>query len=371
MRKFVIVVYLILLLLAQVSCDRQSTETTRTDKAGSPESPATSDSSRTSADFSHIDEILQKAAPQLGGGVAVILIKADRVVYRKAFGNYKIEQVIPIASSSKWLAGAVLMTMVDDGTLSLDDRVSKYLPHFSEEKAEIILRQLFAHTSGLPAETSCRNNRKTTLEACSGQIARLKLNAQPGTQFFYGGVSMQVGGRVLEVAGGKSWNDLFVEKIATPLGMSKTDFFAYGETGNPRPAGDARSSLDDYGKFLRMILNGGELDGRRILSQTAIEEMHGDQTQGSSIRYTIFGNKGHLDPDLPKATYGVGMWREKVEPQRGKIVIVSSPGALGCYPWIDFEKKVAGAIFTRSTFSESLPVYLRLREAVSQMADQL
>ena len=180
---------------------------------------------------------------------------------------------------------------------------------------------------------------------------------------------MHAGGRVMEIAGGKAWNDLFIERIAAPLGMKNTDFHAYGPTGNPRPAGDGRSSLDDYGKFLQMILNGGELNGQRILSAKAIEEMHGDHTRGSSIRYTIFGNKGHLDPDLPKATYGVGMWREKIELE--KIVIASSPGALGCYPWVDFEKKVAGAIFTRGTFSRSLPVYLRLREVVGQIADQL
>lgn len=317
-----------------------------------------------------IDKLLESSVSTIGGGFAVILIKDNRTVYRKAFGGYRIDQVVPVASSSKWLAGALVMALVDEGKLSLDDRVSKYLPEFAGDKAEVTIRQLFAHTSGLPAEIGCRNNRQTTLEACAKQIANVKLTAQPGTEFFYGGVSMQVGGRVLEVVGGESFNDLFVRKIALPLGMASTDFYAYGATDNPRPAGDARSTLDDYAKFLQMIVNGGEFNGRRILSAKAIEEMHRDHTGGSSIKYSIFWNKGHLDPTLPSARYGVGVWGEKIDPRSGKILMASSPGALGSYPWVDFENKVAGVIFTRGTFSRTLPVYLKLREAVRRMANK-
>jgi CubicO group peptidase (beta-lactamase class C family) len=315
-------------------------------------------------DVSQIDRLLSDQGKQLGS-FAVVIIQNDRIVYRKSFGNYRIDQVVPIASSSKWLAGALVMSLVDEGKLSLDAPVSKYLPEFTGDKAAITVRQLFAHTSGLPAEIGCRNNRQTTLEACAKQIAKANLTAQPGTEFFYGGVSMHAGGRVVEVVTGKSWNDAFVDRIAKPLGMTNTDFLAYGPTSNPRPAGDARSTLDDYAKFLQMILNGGAINGRRILSANAVEEMHRDQTRGSTIRYSIFWNKGHLDPALPSAGYGVGMWGEKTDAQSARILLASSPGALGSYPWIDFENKVAGVIFTRGTFSRTLPVYLRLRAAAT------
>lgn len=176
---------------------------------------------------------------------------------------------------------------------------------------------------------------------------------------------MHAGGRVVEVVTGKSWNDAFVDRIAKPLGMANTDFLAYGPTSNPRPAGDARSTLDDYAKFLQMILNGGAINGRRILSANAVEETHRDQTRGSTIRYSIFWNKGHLDATLPSSRYGVGMWGEKTDAQSARILLASSPGALGSYPWIDFENKVAGVIFTQGTFSRTLPVYLRLRAAAT------
>ena len=339
----------------------------------SPAAPQSPPASRAPTDLktidvSHIDRLISEQGKQLGS-FAVVIIQNDRVVYRKSFGNYRIDQVVPIASSSKWLAGALVMSLVDEGKLFLDAPVSKHLPEFTGDKAAITVRQLFAHTSGLPPEIGCRNNRQTTLEACAKQIAKATLRAQPGTEFFYGGVSMHVGGRVVEVVTGQSWNDAFVERIAKPLGMANTDFFAYGATSNPRPAGDARSSIDDYAKFLQMILNGGELNGQRVLSAGAIAEMHRDQTRGSTIRYSIFGNKGHLDPALPSSGYGVGMWGEKTDTQSGKILLASSPGALGSYPWIDFENKVAGVIFTRGTFSRTLPVYVRLREAPRNMAN--
>lgn len=307
------------------------------------------------ADLDSLDKILQNALPSLGGGAALLLIEKDRTVYRKTFGSFRAEQVLPIASATKWLSGAVILSLVDEGLLALDNTLVQYLPEFTDQKASISVRQLFAHTSGLPPEAACRNNRATSLEECVKTMARLSLQADPGTRFHYGGVSMHVGGRVAEVVTGKPWNEIFMERIAMPLGLTQTDYHAYGPTQNPRPAGDARSTLDEYGKFLLMLLNRGSFQGTRVLSEEAVDQMHRDQTEGASISYSIFGDKGHLDSSLPASRYGVGVWLESGE-------AVSSPGALGAYPWIDLRNNVAGLILTRSTFSPSLPVYLRIKQ---------
>src|SRR5687767_15400736 len=82
-------------------------------------------------DLTAIDNILERAAPRLGG-CALLLIKDDKVVYRKSFGRFGADKVVPVASASKWLSGALIMTLVDDGKLSLADTVSKYI-HRSEE----------------------------------------------------------------------------------------------------------------------------------------------------------------------------------------------------------------------------------------------
>ena len=331
---------------------------------------ATSDKARTlnQIDFTSLDAVLEKAAPQFRGGLGFILVSRTGVIYREAYGGYDLERVLPIASSTKWMSGAVVMSLVDEGKLSLDDPVSKFLPAFAGDKAGITVRQLFSHTSGLPAEAQCRNNKRTSLEQCANEIASMRLHAQPGAKFFYGGVSMHVGGRLVEIVDGKPWNDVFLERIATPLQLSKTDYYAYGQTENPRPAGDGRSSLDEFARFLMMILNEGSFEGRRVLSPSAVVEMHKDQTGGSLIEYTIFGDKGDLDPRLPKATYGIGMWREVYE-DHSDALDVSSPGALGSYPWIDFQRGVGGMILTNNTFSRSLPIYLEVKKRTQQIID--
>lgn len=317
-------------------------------------------------DFTNVDRILERISPK-HGGIALVLVTDDNVIYRQSFGRHTPETVVPIASASKWLSGAVIMTLVDEGKLSLDDPVSKYLPEFSGDKANITIRQLFAHTSGLPSETRCRNDKTTSLERCASEIARLRLSATPGEEFFYAGVSMHVAGRVAEVVTGKSWNDLFVERIAQPLGMTKTDFFAYGPTANPRPAGDARSSADDYARFLQMLLAEGKFDGRQILSARAVAELHSDQTRGARIEYTIYEKHRDLDPDLPLARYGVGVWRERVT--NGQLQELSSQGALGFTPWIDVQRKYGGVISVRSSFSRIMPDYLELKKEIRRIID--
>lgn len=354
-------------LLTATGCDTQRPASGSND---SPQAPATSNAvpaaSQESYDFTAVDKILERAAPQLGG-CALVLVKDGKVIYRKAFGRFAPDKVVPIASASKWLSGAVLMSLVDEGKLRLDDPVSKYLPEFADDKAAVTVRHLFSHTSGLPPEANCRNDKRTTLEACASELARLRLRAAPGEEFHYGGVSMHVGGRVTEIAGGKSWNELFAEKIAAPLGMTRTDFFAYGQTANPRPEGDARGSADDYARFLQMILGKGQYDGQQVLSAASVEEMHKDQTVDARIGYTIYEKHGDLDPSLPRARYGIGVWRERVDEGSGELLEANSPGALGFIPWIDFKRNLAGVLSAQSSFSRVLPVYLELKKEIRRI----
>ncbi len=365
--SFVRILLVAICVLTGVGCgQRQSpTRPPANTNAATASTSASPQSTPAAYDFTSLDKLLEQVARK-HGGCALVVVKDNRVLYRKGFGTHKTDQVIPIASASKWLSGALLMSFVDEGKLSLDDPVAKFLPEFTNDKANITIRQLFAHTSGLPPEAGCRNDKRTTLEACANQIARVKLRAAPGTEFYYGGVSMHVAGRIAEVINGKPWNELFVERIATPLGMSRTDFFAYGSTGNPRPAGDARSSVDEYARFMQMLLQRGSFNGQRILSETSVAEMHKDQTAGVRIAYTIYERHARLDPDLLLARYGVGVWREKVA-DNGQLLEASSQGALGFSPWLDVERNLAGVLSVRSSFSLALPDYLAVKDQIRRI----
>jgi CubicO group peptidase (beta-lactamase class C family) len=374
LKRLIVLFFLAACVLVAAGCNRaHTTNSTQDGGQPTPHQPASSStvsSATTPAayDFTSIDDLLERIARK-HGGCTLVVVKDEKVIYRKGFGSHQPDRVIPIASASKWLAGAVIMSLVDEGKLSLDDRVSKYLPGFTETKATITIRRLFSHTSGLPPEARCRNDKRTSLEHCVNEIARMKLRAGPGEEFYYGGVSMHVAGRVAEIVSGQSWNNLFLVRVATPLGMTHSDFFAYGPTSNPRPAGDARSSADEYARFLQMILQRGSFDGKRILSEPSVLEMHNDQTGGARIAYTIYEKHAALDQSLPLARYGIGMWREKADAS-GRLVEASSQGALGFSPWIDFERNLAGVLSVSSSFSRALPEYLAVKEQVRRIVSQ-
>ena len=357
--RFCLVAYLLTSTIFSLACAKNSSSTPTPQSTPTPPR-------RVSYDFSGVDRLLERIGPK-HGGCALVLVKDNEVIYRKSFGRHTADKVVPVASASKWLSGALLMTLVDEGKLSLDQRVSEFLPEFTGEKSNITIRQLFSHTSGLPSETRCRNDKRTSLERCASEIARLPSVATPGEEFFYAGVSMHVAGRIAEIVSGKSWNDLFVERIAMPLGMTKTDFFAYGPTSNPRPAGDVRSSADEYARFLQMLLQNGSFEGKQIVSPQSVIEMHKDQTGGARIEYTIYEKHRALDPNLLLARYGIGMWREKFNPDNQQVLELSSQGALGFTPWIDVELRLAGVLSVQSSFSRVMPDYLELKEEIRKV----
>lgn len=91
---------------------------------------------------------------------------------------------------------------------------------------------------------------------------------------------MQVAGGIAEVATGISWDSLFKLKIATPLGLKHTDYIGLGPTKNFRIAGDAGTTMPDYARFLSMILNYGNFNGKQVLSPESMKLMGMDETEG-------------------------------------------------------------------------------------------
>lgn len=294
--------------------------------------------------YSGIDSILNDSVPARFGNRCFALITINgKVVYSKSYGGYLDSTVRKIASCSKWLSGAVLMSLVDQGKLSLDDTVGKYLPVFSQYgKGNITLAQLVSHTSGLPGSSArdYEDDQNITLAQCADSIAKnVALIAQPGSKFDFGNVSMQVAGRVCEVVSGQKWNTLFQDNIAVPCGMSYTN---YGLDPNPSIANGASSSPRDYSIFLYMIMNNGTaLNGRQVLSQKAISAMEQGLTSKATVAYSPY------PASLLPATnfYGVGNWRDDVAPG-DSLIESSSPGAFGTHPWINRDKKLTGLIFT-------------------------
>jgi CubicO group peptidase (beta-lactamase class C family) len=265
----------------------------------------------------------------LAGGV-LLVARGDHVVHRFGTGRMTERTVIPIASASKWLTAATLMTFVDQGRVHLDDPVSRFLPAFGGAKAGITVRELLSHRTGLPS-ADCEGVPTTTLAHCVRTIARGgDPVVPPGSAFHYSGVGFVIAGRLIEHLSGTPFEDTFEARIARPLGMTHTRFDGTGRvrTRNPAPAASARSTVRDYARFLRMLAHDGTVDGHVVLRPASVAEIERDQVAGLDTT-----DDGAVQiTGVP--TYGLGVWRDVVAPD-DTIEVVSGSGALGFYPWID------------------------------------
>ena len=263
-------------------------------------------------------------------GAVLLVVRGDAVIHEADFGSLGASSVFPIASASKWLTSATLMTLVDDGEVALDERVATYLPEFKGAKRAITVRELLSHTHGLPY-AECIGDTSTTTANCTSAIAGgPDPTTKPGKQFSYGGVGYEVAGRIIEVVAGQSFEDAFEARIAQPLGMARTRFDEYEgrRFRHPQPAGSAVSTVDDYAKFLAMLAAGGETPSGRILSEDSVAEIERDQVRGIDTR----GDGAVQITKIP--TYGLGVWRDLTN-KTDDIEVVSGSGAYGFYPWID------------------------------------
>ena len=301
-----------------------------------------------------LEDIVKRGAP----GVTAIVMRDGTQLFRVDVGKIDSTTQYPIASSSKWMTAALVMTVVDEGKLSLDEPISKVLPVFQGEAGTVTLRQLLAQTSGegsLRSFVDIRQDARMTLAESAAQIARRPLEDPPGTVFKYGGPGLQVTGR--------RWAELFDARIARPLGMTHTYWthlpsrgVSPAETRNPLLQGGAVTTADDYMRFLTMLAQRGRYEGRQILSAKAVDTMETIQTLGKPMAYVPPGATGG-------AQYALGNWCEKWT-SAGSCTLVSSPGAFGTFPWIDRQSGLYGIFFMRDRLPNAIASLAKARTAV-------
>ena len=141
---------------------------------GSPSPSRAATDAFASVDASMRERVRNDGLP---GGV-VLVVRDGSVIHEASVGDVDPSTVIPIASASKWLTAATIMTLVDEGKLALDDSVAKYLPEFKGGKGKVRVRHLLSHTTGLPWN-DCIGDPSTTTEVCIDAIAEW---SQPGCE---------------------------------------------------------------------------------------------------------------------------------------------------------------------------------------------
>lgn len=273
-------------------------------------------------------------------GYSFALRLDGKTVYTRAAGDVTGSDVpmtfdlaIPIASASKAPSATIILSLVNDGLIDLDTPVSQYIGNqitWPSDKAAITMRMLLNHTSGIPFTSDCLDRDNTTLKNCAQEIANADLNFTPGMMFGYSGADYQVAGYVATVVTGKSWSTLVSERLAGPLGMSS---FTYGDTDNPRIAGGAWCTAEDYLKFTQLYLDGGKVDGTRIISTSQVNTAKLDQVENKPVYYSPEPEGSGLNG------YSFGWWISDADIHPGSDgPEISDPGLFGTTPWIDFDK---------------------------------
>jgi len=259
---------------------------------------------------------------------------------------------------TKPITATAVMILEDEGKLSVDAPVSKYLPELGHvalaegpPARQITLRDLMTHTSGIVG--SERTER--TLEETVAEIAKRPMGFEPGARWEYS-PGLSVCGRVIEVVSGKAYDEFLAERIFQPLKMVDTTFrptpegrkrlaqlyqpsadkksiepvshWLIDDAGEmaPNPSGGLFSTATDMARFYQMILNGGELHDCRIVSEKAVERMTQVQTGDLTTGFT------------PGNGWGLG-WCIVRRPQG--VTKMLSPGthghggAFGTQGWVD------------------------------------
>ena len=312
--------------------------------------------------FQVLDKEWEARQKLLGKDAVIMLSNKDTIIYKKEAGDFTAKTVAPIASCSKWLTAALVMQFVDEGKLSLDDKIGKWLPEFDRYgKSFITIRLCLCHETGIKDEGSLlkkmfERKKISSLEEEVNSFAAKDIRVNAGEDFWYGNIGLNIAARVLEVISRKKFDVLIKQKLLTPMTMRRTSFSTIdGSAVNP--SGGAVSTAEEYIKFLGMLLNKGKYGGKQILSEEAVETLKRVQTTSVKMAYA------------PKAAegfgYALGSW--VVEEKDGKATALASPGLFGTWPMVDFCRGYTYIVFVKNLLGEErADAHIALKKVIDE-----
>jgi CubicO group peptidase (beta-lactamase class C family) len=349
--------------------------------------------------LTRIDKMIQRYIErhEIAGAVSLVA-RRGRIAWMKSQGVMDLEKQTPmkddtifaIASMTKPITTVALMMLYEEGYFQLNDPLSKFIPEFKDMKVAvpaapaayklvpadrpITIRHILTHTAGLPNtyvgltkpefdKLTASRKPEDTVGDFTKQLAKMPLNFQPGTSWEYGPAT-DVAGYLVEVISGIPLDQYFEQKIFKPLGMKDTFFYAPDDKVSRRAtiytpvagggikampvaqnrtrkyfsgAGGLSSTAADYVRFCQMLLNGGQLDGTRLLSRKTIELMTQNHI-GPTIK---------LWDSLPGERFGLGF---SIKTDLGETANLGSVGtfgwggAFGTVFWIDPKEQMVGIL---------------------------
>jgi methyl acetate hydrolase len=337
-------------------------------------------------------------------GVVALVTDKKGVLYESAFGvadvgtgrPLKTDAMFRIASMTKPITSVALMQLVEQGKISLDDPGEKYLPElknpmvltsFDAKTGEYQLRpaskpatvrNFLTHTSGLAYPFTSAIYRDFKPKAGESYAFGGPMLFEPGERWHYS-TSTDVVGRLVEVVSGQKLEDYFHDHIFVPLKMNDTSYNVPESKGprlvaqqqrdgakmdgpivlqipplvgltiaNPIGGGGLAATADDYGRFMRMILNNGELDGVRILKAETIKLM--EQNQIGAVTVPALKTAMPRSADFTFIADGRDKWGLGFLITMDQVPGKRSPGSVSwgginnTFFWIDPARGIAGTI---------------------------
>jgi methyl acetate hydrolase len=352
-----------------------------------------------------LDTSLRSAVEQKDvPGVVTLITDRKGVLYESAFGvadvatgrPLKADALFRIASMTKPITSTALMQLVEQSKIGLDDPVEKYLPElknpkviesFNEATGDYkvrpastlpTVRQVLTHTSGLGYPFTSAILRDFKPRPGETYAFGGPLLFDPGTRWHYG-TSLDVVGRLVEVVSGQKLENYFHDHIFVPLKMNDTSYNVPEAKGprlvaqqqrdgakmdgpvvlqipplvgltiaEPIGGGGLASTADDYGRFMRMILNGGELDGARLLKPETVKLM--EQNQIGAVSVPALKTALPRSADFTFIADGRDKWGLGFLITVDQLPGMRSPGSLSwgginnTYFWIDPARGIGGVI---------------------------
>lgn len=312
--------------------------------------------------FDAVDQLLKQNQKILGGYV-VLAAKDGKIVYSKQ-GNadFNPKTQAPIAAAGDWMTAALVMTFVDEGKLSLDDKVAKYIPLFGKYmKGYITIRNCLTNTTGIKTDETVekplgKNHYEALEDMVNTYANKHAIATNPGSEIFYSNLGPNIAGRVLEIISKKTFGRLMRERITQPLKMRGTSF-VNEEGGADNPSNGALSTANDYINFLTMLLNKGIFEGKRILSEKAVEELESAQFAALPVKYLPAGLQG--------AHMALGSYITNSNAAGAPAAFVS-PDLLGTAAYLDKCRNFSAIIIVEKPMEEKKPLFQNLMNLIGE-----
>ena len=342
-------------------------------------------------DFRPVDQIIEKAiADGACPGAELLVGQPDRTVYRKTYGKAQvrprewdtvIDQIYDLASLTKPVATATsIMILHERGKLNVNDPVAKYMPRFAQNGKEgVTIAQCLTHVAGFIADNPLSDYEDGGDHAIE-RIMIAPLKNPPGEKFVYSDVGYIVLGDLVRKVDGRPLDQFAAEEIFGPLLMARTRFkpgfgdsallvpteaiegeFRPGVVHDPRAramggvAGHAGlfGTASDLARYCQMLLNGGELNGKRIMSAETVKLMLTPRPSPDDKVLRMYGFDVVSSYDSP---------RGKRFP---KGVSFGHTGFTGCSIWVDPQSKVYVILMTSRLHPDGKGDVKKLRSDVA------